>query len=345
MRNRLMVLGLVIAASSFGISVFSQDQGQGQGQSQPPATSSTLPSVDNQGIGTYLLGPGDTLDVRVFGQPDLNSVVEIDGDGNISSLPFLESPIKAMCRTDKQVQKDISTAYAKYIKSPQVSVRIMEKKSRLPATIAGAVRSPMQVTMMRKVRLHELITRAGGTTDRASGTVQILHQGPPMCPDPGDEQKPAPANENSLGFAVYKLADLRSGKEEADPYIWPGDLVQVNEGEPVYIIGQVMAPRELVLRDQLTLQRAILMAGGVQSIAKTNEIHVWRLKEGQPAPEHLTYNLDEIKKGKAPDVLLKANDVVEVGKSGLMSAKGMSGFVKDIFRSTVGGVAMRGVIF
>lgn len=342
MRNRLMVLALIIAALSFGVTVFSQEQGQSQ--SQPPATSSTSPSVDNQGIGTYLLGPGDTLDVRVFGQPDLNSVVEIDGDGNISSLPFLESPIKAMCRTDKQVQRDISTAYAKYIKNPQVSVRIMERKSRLPATISGAVRTPLQVTMMRKVRLHELITRAGGTTDRASGTVQILHQGPPMCAEPGEEQKPA-TNENPYGFAVYKLADLRSGKEEADPYVWPGDLVQVNEGEPVYIIGQVMAPRELVLRDQLTLQRAILMAGGVQSIAKTNEIHVWRLKEGQAAPEHLTYNLDEIKKGRAPDVLLKANDVIEVGKSGLMSAKGMGGFVKDIFRSTVGGVATRAVIF
>jgi len=60
--------------------------------------------VDGQGIRNYLLGPGDVLDVRVFGQPDLNAMVEVDGDGNISSLPFLESPIPARCRTEKQIQ-------------------------------------------------------------------------------------------------------------------------------------------------------------------------------------------------------------------------------------------------
>ena len=86
---------------------------------------------------------------------------------------------------DKDVQKDIATAYAKYIKNPQVSVRVAERKSRQPATISGAVRNPMQVTMMRQVRLHELITKAGGWTDRASGTIEIMHTEPPMCADPG----------------------------------------------------------------------------------------------------------------------------------------------------------------
>jgi len=292
----------------------------------------------------YLLGPGDTLDVRVFGQPDLNSMVEVDGDGNISSLPFLEAPIKATCRTDKQVQKDITTAYAKYIKNPQVSVRIVERKSRQPATISGAVRSQMQVVMMRRVRLHELLTRAGGTTDHASGTVQIMHTGAPMCPEPGEILPTDPAQSGNFGIAVYKLADLRMGKEGADPYIWPGDIVHVNEGDPVYVIGQVNAPRELVLRDQLTLQRAILMAGGVQSLAKTNEIHIWRQKDGQPAPQDLKYNFDDIKKGKSPDVLLQANDVVEVGKAGFMTGKGMGNFMRDLFKSSVGTIALRGVI-
>src|SRR5437879_10623428 len=110
-------------------------QGQEPSQTLGPVQTQQTPAVDNQGIRNYLLGPGDVLDVRVFGQPDLNAMVDVDSDGNISSLPFLEAPIPAKCRTEKQVQKDIAAAYAKYLKNPQVSVRIAERKSRQPATV------------------------------------------------------------------------------------------------------------------------------------------------------------------------------------------------------------------
>ena len=81
---------------------------QAQEQQQQPSTSTTSQSasLDIQGIKAYLLGPGDVLDVRVFGQPELSSTVQVDSDGNLSALPFLETPIKAKCRSDKDVQKD-----------------------------------------------------------------------------------------------------------------------------------------------------------------------------------------------------------------------------------------------
>src|SRR6185503_17393243 len=149
------------------------------------------------------------------GQSDLNSIVEVDADGNISSLPFIESPIRAQCRSDKEVQLDITKAYAKYIRSPQVSVRITERKSRQPATISGAVRNPVQVTMMRPARLHELVTKAGGWTDKASGTIQIMHTEPEMCPGPGEifQKTAATSKTDDFGIAIYKLNDLKVGKE------------------------------------------------------------------------------------------------------------------------------------
>src|ERR1044071_649402 len=82
-------------------SVYAQDS---QPQTSAPAPQS--PGLDVQGIKNYLLGPGDVLDVRVFGQPELNSTVQVDSDGNLSALPFLETPIRAKCRSDKEVQKD-----------------------------------------------------------------------------------------------------------------------------------------------------------------------------------------------------------------------------------------------
>ena len=80
----------------------------------------------------------------------LSSTVQVDSDGNLSSLPFLETPIKAKCRSDKEVQKDIAAAYAKFINNPQVSVRISERNSRQPATVFGAVRQPTRVEMKER---------------------------------------------------------------------------------------------------------------------------------------------------------------------------------------------------
>src|ERR1051326_7104822 len=59
----------------------------------------------------YLLGPGDVIEVRVFGQTELNSTARIDGEGNIRSLPFLEKPIPAKFRNKYEVQNAIAAAY------------------------------------------------------------------------------------------------------------------------------------------------------------------------------------------------------------------------------------------
>src|SRR5215210_4717226 len=239
-------------------------------QHQQPSPPSVSPSsgLDIQGSKSYLLGPGDVLDIRVFGQPELStSNAQIDSDGNLSSLPFLETPIPAKCRTDKQVQKDIATAYAKFINNPQVSVRIAERNSRQPATVFGAVRQPTRVEMKRKVRLNEMVAVSGGFTERSAGTIQILHTEPLMCPGPGEESEAAPIDGTRIPLQIVKISELRSGKTEANPVIRPGDYVLVTEAEPVYVTGAVLAPGGVYLRDQLMLSRAVAMVGGVRKEA------------------------------------------------------------------------------
>jgi len=337
MSNKMLILAAIIVMVALSAST-----NRAQDQTQAPAPSSSG-AVDSQGIRNYLLGPGDVLDVRVFGQSDLSSVVEIDSDGNVSSLPFLETPIRAQCRTEKEVQKDIALAYAKYIKNPQVSVLVKERKSRQPSTITGAVRSPMQVIMMREVRLHELITKAGGWTDRASGTIEIMHTQAPMCATDGVFQKAALAEKGNFGMTLYKISDLKAGKEEADPVVWPGDIVTVREGDPVYITGMVVKPTELIIRDKLTLSHAIAMAGGPLRMAKTNDVHILRQKEG--GQDDLKFNFDAIRKGKEPDVELKPYDIVAVDEASLFSNKGMGDLLKGIVRSSAGMVTSRGIIY
>ena len=311
-----LVLVIVFACLLVGL-VQAQEQQQPQ-QPSPPAPQN--PGLDIQGIKSYLLGPGDVLDVRVFGQPELTSTVQVDSDGNLSALPFLETPIRAKCRSDKDVQKDIALAYAKFINNPQVSVRISERNSRQPATVFGAVRQPTRVEMKRKVRLNELMAVSGGFTERAAGTIQILHTEPLMCPEPGEESEAAPIDGTKIPLQIIKIAELRSGRTEANPVIRPGDYVLVTEAEPVYITGAVLSPGGLYLRDQLMLSRALAMVGGVRKEAKLNDVRIYRQVPGSANQEVIHVDVAAIKKNQKPDFLLQAYDVIEVSESGMFSS-------------------------
>ena len=309
-QSLVLVIGFLCM---FAGSVYAQD-------SPPPAPVIPNPGLDIQGIKSYLLGPGDVLDIRVFGQPELSSTVQVDSDGNLSSLPFLEAPIKAKCRSDKEVQKDIATAYAKFINNPQVSVRIAERNSRQPATVFGAVRQPTRVEMKRKVRLNELMAVSGGFTERASGTIQILHTEPLMCPEAGEEAEAAPIDGTRIPLSIVKISELRAGKVDANPVIRPGDYVLVTEAEPVYITGAVMAPGGIYLREQLMLSRALAMVGGARKEAKLSDVKIYRQIPGSANQEVIHVDVSAIKKNQKPDFLLQAYDVIEVTEAGMFSS-------------------------
>jgi polysaccharide export outer membrane protein len=311
-QSLVLVLGVVCL---FAGAVHAQDQQQ---TSAPPAPQN--PSLDIQGIKNYLLGPGDVLDVRVFGQPELTSNVQVDGDGNLSGLPFIDTPIRAKCRSDKDVQKDITVAYAKFINNPQVSVRISERNSRQPATVFGAVRQPSRVEMKRKVRLNELMAVSGGFTERAAGTIQILHTEPLMCPEAGEEAEAAPIDGTRIPLQVVKISDLRSGKVDANPVIRPGDYVLVTEAEPVYVTGAVLSPGGIYLREQLMLSRALAMVGGTRKEAKLNDVRVYRQVPGSANQDVIHVDVAAIKKNQKPDFLLQPYDVIEVTEAGMFSS-------------------------
>ncbi len=319
MKRSFVLVAIALSLTVPGLVRTQEQQGTSTHDGPPSSTTSEQSGVDTQGIRNYLLGPGDTLDVRVFAQSDLNAIVEVDSDGNISSLPFLESPIPAKCRTDKDVQKDITKAYAKYLKNPQISVRIAERKSRQPATVFGAVRQPTRVQMHRKIRLNELVVVSGGFTERASGTIQILHTEPLMCPQPGEEALAASIDGTKVPFEIIKISELRTGKVQANPVIRPGDYVLVTEAEPVYITGSVFSPQGVFLRDQLTLSRALAMVGGPRKEARLSDVRIYRQKPGATDQELIRVNYAAIKKNQKPDFFLQAFDIIEVPEAGIFS--------------------------
>ncbi|HKC62187.1 MAG TPA: SLBB domain-containing protein, partial [Pyrinomonadaceae bacterium] len=236
----------------------------------------------------------------------------------ITSLPFIETPIRAQCRTDKQIQKDIIDAYSKFLRKPQISVRVVGRNSRSPATVFGAVAAPTRVQMLRPVRLNEVLTVSGGLTERANGDIQILHTEPVMCPDPGEVVEPLITADGGLSpstMKVYRWKDLIDGKAEANPIIRPGDIVTVMESKPVYITGSVASPQPVFLREGYTLSRVIAMVGGPVVGAKSSDIRIYRGEIGSTEMKVLHIDLNAIKKKKSEDIVLQAYDIIEVPKS------------------------------
>jgi|ERR1051326_5919757 polysaccharide export outer membrane protein len=318
--KKILIPLVALVACWVAISVLAQSPSQTQ--TTTPVFQPGSSSIDEQGIRGYRLGPGDVLDVRIWGQSDLNSTVEVDDDGNISSLPFIEEPISAQCHTEKDVQKSVTDAYAKYLLKPRVSVRIVERKSRPPATIWGAVHQPKPILMLRRVQLHEMVAAAGGFTDNVGSTIQIIHTIPELCPDPGQ----VAANKTSAASDVgqvksYKIKALWADDADGDPFVRPGDIVYVTQGEPVFVTGLVMQPQAVIMKDQLTLTGAIARAGGVQRLALKKEIHILRKKDDKLGGEDIKVNYEAILKGKEQDVVLQPYDIVDVGELSAMSGK------------------------
>jgi polysaccharide export outer membrane protein len=328
MKRAFVLVVILSSLASPSLVRTQQQQGAPQGSSQVFSEPS---SVDTQGITNYLLGPGDVLDVRVLFQSDMNAMVEVDSDGNITSLPFLESPISAKCRNEKEVQKDIIKAYSRLLKNPQVSVRIAERKSRLPATIQGAVRQPMRVMMQRRVRLNELIAAAQGFTERATGTIQILHTEPVMCPLPGEEADA----ENKVPLEIIKIAELKAGKPQGNPVIRPGDAILVTEAEPVYVTGSVFNPAVVYLTDNLTVSKALAMVGGTKTEANIKDVRIYRQKPGAPTQEIIPVDYAGIKKNQKPDILLQAYDTIDVPESSPFSRRRLG---QTLFNAVTGSV-------
>lgn len=265
----------------------------------------------------YMVGPGDEITGKVLGEPQFDFVATVDEDGKIE-VPFFDKPVVAKCRSERELRADISALLAKYLRNPQISVRVTERKSRPPATIYGEVNKPQEITLMRKATLVEILAISGGVKDEAGGMIQVFRTRAPLCSDGRDDSdwKVTGGDATDVPSRMYSLASVRLGKEEANPVIYPGDVIVVQKASPVYVTGEVVAPQGIYLKEGgMTLTEAIAKIGGVRREAKTKDIKIYRLKPNSKDREVIAANYDLIKKGQQKDLMLEPYDIIEVDKS------------------------------
>jgi len=296
-----------------------------QGPAAPaPAQTGTAagaaPKANTLADNRYRIGPGDVLEIRVFNRPQLSlEATRVDARGMIR-IPLVEEDIYAACQTEIELAKEIAARYRKYQRNPQVFVFLKEYNSQ-PVAVIGAVEKPGRFQLQRRIRLLEMISFVGGPTDKAGTRVQVAHMGGgPICDSSGklSTSKEGPEegkeNEEELGdFEVYSLAETMEGDFKANPYIQPGDVITIPEADQAFVIGNVYKPSPILFKTEITVSRAIAMAGGALPDSNTNRIRIIRQEPGARSKTELYVNLRAISQQQAEDVLLQPGDIVEVG--------------------------------
>lgn len=269
----------------------------------------------------YRIGAGDVLDIRVFNKPQFSrDNVRVTARGTIR-MPLLNREIRAACRTEEELAGELSQLYFEYLKNPQVDVFVKEFQST-PVAVIGAVQQPSRFQLQRRVRLLEMLSFVGGPNEKAGRTVQVVHTGPPaFCDTPTvdatavADTEPEP-EEVAKTVEYYKLSDMLEGRPEANPVIRPGDIINIAEAEQIYVVGNVLRPMPIVLREPLTLTRAIAMAGGILPDTKKDKVRVVRQLPGSVTKTEVVVDLKAIEKKQVDDIILQANDIVDVPTDG-----------------------------
>ena len=270
----------------------------------------------------YTLGPGDQIAGNVFGELGYDFVVNVDEDG-IIAIPFINKPIVAQCKTERELKTEIETEIRKYLRDPHLNFRVSEKHSRAPVTVYGEINKVAEITLTRPRTLLEILAAAGGAKEQeASGLVEVRRPRPPLCMAADDKDNwPAQANSEAGGASrMFRLTDINLGKEDSNPVIYPGDMVLVQRAAPVYITGEVVAPQGVFLKERgLSLTEGLAQVGNVREKAKKSKVSIMRLKPGASSEskdrELIFANLDLIAQGKEKDIMLKPYDIIVVDKA------------------------------
>lgn len=162
----------------------------------------------------YIIGPGDELNIFVWGNQELTVSVPVRPDGKITTR--LVEDIEASGKTPSELARDIEKAYSEYVKNAVVTV-IVEGFSGVPTQqvrVVGEAANPLSVPFRKHMTLLDLMIQVGGLTEFADGNASVLVR------EVDGYQKT---------FSV-RLEDLiKEGDISANMALMPGDIMIIPE--------------------------------------------------------------------------------------------------------------------
>lgn len=291
----------------------------------------------------YEVGPGDVLGIVVWDHPELNmpatvsagSGADTSGASSVSTGYTVDTngniqyayvgPVKVAGLTEMGVRDLLTDKLARYVRQPQITVRIETYRSKR-VYLDGEVRTPgVQVLNDMPMTLPEAINRAGGFTDKSDRSRVAVTR--------GDET-----------VIVDMPEMIRKGFNPDRIILRDGDLVRVYAAadSKVFVIGEVQRPGGLMFNNgRMTLNQALGDAGGIsQTSGDASQVYVVR---GRDAAKPVVYHLDASSASAmatADAFELKPNDVVFVDASALVKWARVIGLILPATQAAAAGRAV-----
>jgi polysaccharide export outer membrane protein len=266
----------------------------------PAAATETRSSSHLLANSNVKLGIGDLIEITVFGVPDLSTKTRINGSGDVY-LPLVDYVHVADLTTDEAqdlIQKRLESGG--FVREPHVSIFVDESASQA-ITLLGEVARPGTFPAVGERRLFDLISAAGGLTDKAGRLVTIEHRG-------------NPDHKVELQLSANLAEDTQNNVD-----VYPGDTIIVSRAGIIYVVGDVSHPSGfMVENDGLSVLKALALAGGSTRTSALSKTKI--LRRTPNGIEEIPIDLKKVLYAKAPDMPLVKGDVLFIPGSGAKAA-------------------------
>ena len=152
----------------------------------------------------------------------------------------------------------------------------------------------------------------GTTNETQAGATQSTQ---PRSMQAGNSTVDLTALEQEVSNGPAVIIPLKSAMRGSAKYMnmlaSPGDIIVVPGGGNVMVTGWVYKPGYFEVGSGLTVLGAVASAGGAMFAANTSDATLIR-SDGSGNKVSLPVDLDKIATGQAPDIPVRANDVVDV---------------------------------
>jgi protein involved in polysaccharide export with SLBB domain len=248
---------------------------------------------------SFVLGPGDRMDLEVIGNAGSRATVTVGLDGKIYYL--LLPGIDVWGLTVSQAQARVEQELGRFVRDNRVAVSLREVNSKR-VWLLGRMNRPGVYPLTGPTTLLEALANAGGTARSTSAvTTSDL-----------SDLRHSFVMRNGRALAVDFTALLRDGDMSQNIYLRPDDFVFIPSSisQEVYVFGAVLSPRTVPYQDPMTLLSAISAANGPAPDAYPS--HVAIVRGSLAKPQMIVVDFKAISTGQAPNVRLEPGDIVYV---------------------------------
>ena len=249
---------------------------------------------------TLVLGPGDEVEVTVYGAPDLSGHTRVSPDGNISMPLIGYVRVVGLSSSEAEAAIEAQLRQNNILNDPQVSIYAKEYTSS-GISVAGEVAKPGFYSSLGPHRLFDVLQAAGGPTDKAANEVMITHRG----------EKDATTLDISKDPAEMAASNVA---------LQPGDTVVVPKAGIVYVLGEVTRPGGYVLNSTggITVLQVVAVAGGPTHVASAGKTRLLRRTENGFQEQPI--DLKKLLRGKAHDISVRDEDILFIPSSAIKTA-------------------------